>query len=109
MIAGECSSSAGDVLVQGVDARNDRSRARPHLGYCPQRDYLPDYLTVRETLGLFARLRGIAASARRSTVAELIDAFQLNEFANTLVQKLRFRIHFAIDKKSQSKFFQSQN
>jgi ABC-type multidrug transport system ATPase subunit len=56
------------------------SKARQYLGYCPQFDCLPDYLTVKEAMILFSELRGISSNLTRRLVDDMISIFQLNEF-----------------------------
>lgn len=41
--------------------------------YCPQFDVLLPYLTIEETLWLYAALRGIPSRRRREEVAELMS------------------------------------
>ena len=60
--------------------------ARKNLGYCPQFDKLPEYLTVNETLTLFSKLRGSYSTEK--IVDDMLNVFQLNEFERSLVQNL---------------------
>lgn len=46
-------------------------------------------MTVEETFKLFAGLRGLESKGIKTTVEDLIKIFNLNEFNNKLVQKLR--------------------
>ena len=62
---------------------------REELGYCPQFDFLPEYLTVKETLRLYGELRGIVPGEAKSVTFEMLEIFHLNEFKNVLVQNLR--------------------
>jgi ABC-type multidrug transport system ATPase subunit len=59
------------------------------LGYCPQFERLPNYMTVKETLLLYARLRGVNKSSIHFICNTMISLFKLDEFEKTLVQKLR--------------------
>merc|ERR1740138_2056073 len=54
MITGDARIDSGDAHIAGWSVRENRDRARQHLGYCPQFDALPEKLTVRETLNLYA-------------------------------------------------------
>ncbi|CAE7526061.1 ABCA4, partial [Symbiodinium sp. CCMP2592] len=56
MITGDTEVTNGDILVGGASVQANRDAARRRLGYCPQFDALPDKLTVRETLSLYARI-----------------------------------------------------
>lgn len=84
--------SAGRILVQGIDARKEPDRVRPWLAFVPQRVTLPDVLTAREVLTLFAGLRGVAADR----VDQTLELFALADdadrriggFSGGMVQRL---------------------
>lgn len=61
MLTGDLTISDGDATVRGHSMRTHAHRAHQHIGYCPQFEALVDELTCRQTLELFARLRGIPA------------------------------------------------
>lgn len=90
MIIGETEPNLGDVYINGYSIQGSQSFARQNLGYCPQFDRLVEYLTVEETLKLFARLRGIEPILANKISKDMLDIFQLQEFKNTLVQNLRY-------------------
>ena len=89
ILTGEIDSTSGNGFINGFDINKDRSSARRNLGFCPQYDYLPEYLTVEQSLKLFARLRGLETNFISSTVNDMIKVFKLEEFRNKLVQDLR--------------------
>ena len=60
-IVGLARSDAGFITVAGYDLAHDPLAARRHLSYLPQKSVFPSTLTVRETLGVVARLRGLDA------------------------------------------------
>jgi len=62
-VAGLARPDAGRIVIGGVDLASDSMRARARLSYLPQKSAFPPTLTVRETLAVVARLRGIAAGA----------------------------------------------
>ena len=62
-IVGLARPDAGRIVVGGIDLARDSSRARARLSYLPQKPVFPPTLTVRETLAVVARLRGIPAGA----------------------------------------------
>jgi ABC-2 type transport system ATP-binding protein len=66
--------SAGQVLFEG---RPLDVRQRAAIGFLPEQPYFYDYLTVRETLSLYAHLYGLHGAAARRRVAEVIDQVQL--------------------------------
>jgi len=62
-IVGLVRPDRGRVLIGGVDVALDPSAARRLLSYLPQRPVFPPTLTVRETIAVVARLRGLPSTA----------------------------------------------
>ena len=89
ILTGELNSTSGNAYINGYDINKNRFNARRSLGYCPQFDYLPEYLTVEESLTLFAKLRGLDDNGVKLSVSDLIKVFKLGEFSKKLVQNLR--------------------
>jgi len=59
MLTGEESVSNGKAFINGLEIQKDRFGSLREFGYCPQFDALLQQLTGRETLYLYARLRGV--------------------------------------------------
>lgn len=59
MLTGDVPISSGEAWVDGLSVKTDMDRVQQRIGYCPQFDALIDDLTGRETLKIFALLRGI--------------------------------------------------
>ena len=85
-ITGDEGRFDGDVRIVGRDVKVDPAQTRTLCGYCPQFGGLCDFLTVTETLQLFAELlqqhRGLDV---RHTIASRIEAMQLAGHAGTRV------------------------
>jgi ABC-type multidrug transport system ATPase subunit len=62
-IVGLVRPNAGSIAIGNIDTARDTLGARRRLSYLPQKSVFPPTLTVRETLGVVARLRGTAGSA----------------------------------------------
>ena len=77
MITGDTEITSGDVFVGGHSVHTHRDKARQHLGYCPQFDALPDKLTVKETVALYARIRGVPAGRVQQCVQDMIKCMCL--------------------------------
>lgn len=88
ILTGELSATSGEAFINGYDIKANRSKARRSLGFCPQFDYLPEYLTVTETFHLYAGLRGLDTKTIDKTVDELTKVFKLNEMTKKMVQNL---------------------
>ncbi|XP_065294718.1 phospholipid-transporting ATPase ABCA3-like [Dermacentor albipictus] len=59
MLTATIGPSAGEAFVDGYSVTSDTKQVRRRIGYCPQTDALPGFLTGREVLTLYARIRGI--------------------------------------------------
>lgn len=69
MLTGDIPVSSGDAFVHTHSVRNEIKEVHSNLGYCPQFDGVIGEMTGRETLKMFARLRGIP----EEDIAELSD------------------------------------
>jgi ABC-type multidrug transport system ATPase subunit len=88
MITGDTEVTAGDVRVAGTSIQGNRDQARRRLGYCPQFDALPDKLTVRETLFLYAKIRGVPRSKLTETVDSMVSKMCLEAHGSKLTEHL---------------------
>lgn len=59
------------------------------IGYCPQFDALLDHMTGRETLSMYARLRGIPEKYVPSCVENVLRSLLLEPHADKLVRSYR--------------------
>jgi ABC-2 type transport system ATP-binding protein len=85
LILGLLRPSSGSVDFCGAPLT---PAARSRIGFLPEHPYFYDYLTVRETLDLFARLYGIEGGARRRRVNELIEQVNLGHKKNASLRSL---------------------
>lgn len=83
MLTGDLTISRGDAFVVSFSVRKNLKKVHENLGYCPQFDAIIEELTGRETIWMYARLRGIRE--------DLIDGL-----ADRLARRLLFSQH--IDK-----------
>jgi ABC-2 type transport system ATP-binding protein len=51
--------------------------SRAEIGFLPEHPYFYDYLTVRETLDLYARLYGLRGTRRNERIKQVIEQLQL--------------------------------
>ena len=59
------------------------------MGYCPQFDALIDQMTGRETLTMYARLRGVPRTHISNIVDNLITLLMLEPHADKLILHYR--------------------
>ena len=84
IINAQISATTGDIFVNGITIENDKYYNS--LGYCPQFDALNEFLTVKETLSMYARFKSVVNPDQ--TVKRVQDNFDLNKFENVIVDKL---------------------
>jgi len=60
------------------------NKIRSKIGYCPQYDALIDYMTGREILTMFGKLRGLPTEQIDGVVTSLIDRLTLTPHADKL-------------------------
>ena len=92
MLTGETVISSGDAFLGGMSVlRGLSAGARRRLvGFCPQFDGLINRMTVRETLWMYARLRGIHNADIGAVVEKLIERLTLQEYTNVKAENLRY-------------------
>ncbi|KAF4015502.1 hypothetical protein G4228_007417 [Cervus hanglu yarkandensis] len=86
MLTGEETITCGDAFVGGYSISSDIGKVRQRIGYCPQFDALLDHMTGRETLVMFARLRGIPERHIGACVENTLRGLLLEPHANKLVR-----------------------
>lgn len=82
-IAGLRAADSGEIRVLGLDPRHDRRRLRSLVGVQLQESELPDRITVREALDLFAAFYEHPADRE-----ELMDGLGLEDRRNTAYRNL---------------------
>lgn len=86
MLTGEETITSGDAFVGGYSISSDIGKVRQRIGYCPQFDALLDHMTGRETLVMYARLRGIPERHISACVENTLRGLLLEPHANKLVR-----------------------
>lgn len=82
MLSGEERPSSGTAFIFGKDLNSNPKAARQHIGYCPQFDALLEFLSVREHLELYARIKGVPEGELEDVVGEKLVEFDLLKHAN---------------------------
>jgi ABC-2 type transport system ATP-binding protein len=94
------SLDAGQVRLMGTPLNELNDHARGLVGLCTQQCALYPDLLPAENLHFFARLYGLLDQDRQHRVAELMEIFELENFANTPVGQLsggwQQRLHLAV-------------
>ena len=87
-ITTELMPTSGSVRVFGVDVVADPIAAKNHMGIVPQEAQLFDMLTVRETLRIFGKLRGLPPRDAARRADELVRDLRLDAHRDVLNMKL---------------------
>jgi ABC-type multidrug transport system ATPase subunit len=84
ILTGETAATTGETWVAGFDVGTGPGlkEARKKIGFCPQEDPLLDLMTGRETLRMFAKLRGIHTYKIEATINRLLTAVGLGPHAD---------------------------
>lgn len=79
---------AGEIVVDGVDARTDPRRVRTLVGYMPERAAFPSDIRVEAYLAHVARMKGVPRSARADEVSLAMDRLDLGPVSGRVVNNL---------------------
>lgn len=86
MLTGDETITSGDAFVGGYSIRSDIGKVRQRIGYCPQFDALLEHMTGRETLVMYARLRGVPERHIGACVENTLRGLLLEPHADKLVR-----------------------
>ena len=82
MLAGILVPTAGQAAIAGVDAGDNPMGVRQRIGFLSGSTGLYPRLTARETLRYFGQLHGMPKADLEARIDELVEVFQLHEFAD---------------------------
>ena len=88
MLTGHSVATAGNAFLNGLDILTQQSQIRSSLGYCPQHDALIDFLTVKEHLCLFGRIKGVSEKSLSAFVDAVVAEMGLAGSENKLACQL---------------------
>ncbi|XP_055842779.1 LOW QUALITY PROTEIN: uncharacterized protein LOC129909731 [Episyrphus balteatus] len=86
MLTGDERISSGDGYVKGLSLKKDMNAVYQEIGYCPQFDALFDDFTGRETLKIYALLRGIPDKKIPQVSSDLGKSFGFMQHYNKQVR-----------------------
>lgn len=88
MAIGEILPTDGDVWADQFNTKKEIKKFRHLIGYCPQFDALIDVLTVKDHLGLYARIKGLSGSAVEIAADHMIEWIGIGEYRNVKAKAL---------------------
>nr|XP_012599260.1 ATP-binding cassette sub-family A member 17-like isoform X4 [Microcebus murinus] len=86
MLTGEKPITSGDAFIKGLSISSDVGKVRKWIGYCPQFDALLNFMTGREMLVMYARIRGIPERHISVCVDQIVDDLAMDTYADELVK-----------------------
>jgi len=81
LLSGMIEASQGEVLLHGQKLRREVGLFRC-IGFCPEADVLPDWLTGSEFIALMLRLMGFPTAEVRRRTTESLEMLHLTDAAN---------------------------
>jgi len=98
LLTGLIKPTKGSATLLGVDTR--LPDARRMVGYLPEQPYFYEYLTPKETITFYGRLRGLSARERRSEWERISELLDLRDIADRRIRGfskgMRQRVGFAV-------------
>jgi len=86
MLVGLLKATAGDIRIDGIDARAHPLDARARIAYLPDTPYLYEKLSGREFIHFVAGLYRVPPATAARRVDELLPLFGLAERADDLIE-----------------------
>ncbi|XP_004691780.1 PREDICTED: ATP-binding cassette sub-family A member 3-like [Condylura cristata] len=85
ILTGEQPLTSGKVFIEGFSITKNIQKVKSRVGYCPQSNALLEYMTGRETMIMYARLRGVSESQIQPYVNSWLSSLQLEPHADKLI------------------------
>ncbi|XP_037056528.1 ATP-binding cassette sub-family A member 17-like isoform X4 [Peromyscus leucopus] len=86
MLTGEQPITSGNAFVKGFNVKSDLVKVRQWIGYCPEFDALLNFMTGREILAMYARIRGIPECHIKTCVDQILEDLLMRVYADKLVK-----------------------
>ncbi len=82
ILTGDIYPTKGTATLNGFDIVNQPYEVRQLIGYCPQFDALQEFLTAREHLELYARIKCVPEDKLKAFVDYMLDKLSLSGIAD---------------------------
>ena len=84
----ELEPDKGSIKINNCDIFDYTSKYKPSIGYCPQFDSIFEYLTVRENIHFFGRLKGFTEHNLNTLANSIMKCLDLCEFGDVVCENL---------------------
>ena len=78
----------GKIKIKGLDIFDYSLKGKSSIGYCPQFDSIFEYLTVKENIQFFGKLKGFTGNNLYTLTNAIMECLDLFKFRNVLCQNL---------------------
>uniref|UniRef100_H0XNJ0 ABC transporter domain-containing protein n=1 Tax=Otolemur garnettii TaxID=30611 RepID=H0XNJ0_OTOGA len=85
ILTGVETPTSGDLFMEGLSITKNILKVRSKIGYCPQYDALLHHMTARETMIMYARLRGISETKINLYVNNFLKMVNLEFHADKVI------------------------
>ncbi|XP_067683603.1 phospholipid-transporting ATPase ABCA3-like [Haliotis asinina] len=82
MLTGDVMVTNGNAYLWSYDIKNNTQQVQENMGYCPQFDALIDQMTGRETLTMYARLKGVPERCIPGVCDKLLEIMMLTQYGD---------------------------
>ncbi len=82
VLTGDIYPTKGTASLDGFDVLSQPYEVRQRIGYCPQFDALQEFLTAREHLELYARIKCVPEDKLKAFVDRMLDKLSLTGIAD---------------------------
>lgn len=86
MLTGDETITSGEAWVDGISVKTNMNEVHQRIGYCPQFDALLEDLTGRETLRIFALMRGIPSNEIDNVSRQLAEDFAFTKHLDKRIE-----------------------
>lgn len=88
MLAGILTPTTGEIIVGGIDYKEDRNEAKNLIGYLSGNTKLYGRLSPREVLEIFGGLYSIDKATLDTRIEEIIDLLDMKNFVDNRIDRL---------------------
>ena len=87
-ITEEHNPTHGSIYINGLNINKNFDKVKLMFGYCPQFDAIFYYMTVKENLEFYSRIKGVAPEKISEIVQAMIESMTLTKYTNKLAGRL---------------------
>ncbi len=87
IMCGLIRATSGKAFIKGFDIAKDKEKALSQIGAIIETPEFYGFLTPKETLGYFGRLRGMKSNQLDSRIKEVIKLVSLEQWLNVKIEK----------------------